>query len=147
MLRDPSAGGEADSRANQTCAVGIWRKMMVPRYFEWNKLVAKARNPKPEIRKKSEGRSPKEASSSHRSPSSDSSHSLEPASQRPTGSDFGFRISGFGLRIFLTPIPLKTAKNHDYSAGGAVVKHMRATPGITSSPPVCPRLRRRGKLR
>src|SRR2546428_5000509 len=35
----------------------------VPRYFEWNKFVAKARNPKPEIRKKSEGRSPKGANS------------------------------------------------------------------------------------
>ena len=31
----------------------------VRRCFKWNKPVAKARNPKPEIRKKSEGRSPK----------------------------------------------------------------------------------------
>src|SRR2546422_10762355 len=38
-------------------------KTSVPRYFEWDKLMAKARNPKPEIRKKSEGRSPKGVSS------------------------------------------------------------------------------------
>src|SRR5438105_11256102 len=66
---------------------------------------------KPEIRKKSEGRSPKGAGSAVRSGSSDSSHSLEPASQRPTGSDFGFRVSAFGFPS--CPIPLKTAKNQD----------------------------------
>ena len=36
---------------------------LVTRYFQWNKFMDKARNPKPEIRKKSEGRSPKGASS------------------------------------------------------------------------------------
>src|SRR5580765_6420558 len=90
--------------------------LCVPRYFEWNKLAAKARNPKPEIRKKPEGRSPKKASSC----SSDGrTHSSPPLKGRPvlrstptkiavrSGataeggpariSDFGF-LSDFGFR-------------------------------------------------
>ena len=95
------------------------RAILVPRYFEWNKLMAKARNPKPEIRKKSEGRSPKGASSAtpaatptrptHASPPLGGRSVLRRHADRDrcplwhygggsTGADFGFRAS-FGFRF------------------------------------------------
>jgi hypothetical protein len=152
----------------------------LPRYFESNKLMAKARDPKPEIRKKSEGRSSKGASPAvpvaaptrrpHASPTlvgrpflrstpteiavrsgatakginvgqasrlsvvprpkgSGTTLSHAPAKigqrrsdasliqtgetpiLRPVRISGFFRNSGFGLRISLYPIPLKTAKN------------------------------------
>ena len=82
-------------------------KTPVPRSFEWNKLMAKARNPKPEIRKKSEGRSPKEGEFSDSGRISRSSRSCEPADLVADRLGFRnsgfFRISDFGLRISLTP--------------------------------------------
>jgi sugar phosphate isomerase/epimerase len=64
---------------------------MIARYFEWNKPMAKARNRKPEIRKKSEGRSPKWASSAARSRSSDLQSLEPPLKGRPARiSDSGF---------------------------------------------------------
>ena len=104
-----------------------------PRYFERNKLMSKARNPKPEIRKKSEGRSPKGASSATpaAAPARRTHAAVSRSRPRPpqhadrdrcplwrycggwTGSDFGFRAS-FGFRVSAfgfpsCPIPLKTA--------------------------------------
>src|SRR6185369_11016319 len=61
---------------------------------EWNKLMDKARNPKPEIRPPK----PEERQFSGSSRSSGSSDSSEPAPRRPTSSDFGFRAS-FGFRV------------------------------------------------
>src|SRR4029450_8774751 len=90
-------------------------KTPVPRYFEWNKLMAKARNPKPEIRKKSETRSPKGASSAAPAAApTRPTHATPPLGGQPTQisdfgllSDFGFRPSDFPH----APIPLKTANN------------------------------------
>src|SRR5678815_1418666 len=88
-----------------------------PRYFEWNKLIAKARNPKPEIRKKSEGRSPKGVRSA-------TPTAVPSRRTRPPLRDRMARISNFGLLLDfgLRPsdfphasIPLKTA-NHQKTA-------------------------------
>src|SRR6185369_12659979 len=110
----------------------------VPRYLERNKLLAKARNPKPEIRKKSEGLSPKgDSSGLEVAVPTRCTHSSAPLKGQPVFSstlteiavrsgataegrpariwdfgllsDFGFRPSDFPH----APIPLTTANIHD----------------------------------
>src|SRR6476660_8528226 len=72
----------------------------LPRYFESNKLMAKARNPKPEIRKKSEGRSPKGASPAVPAAApTRRTHASPTLGGRPARiSDFGL-LSEFGFRL------------------------------------------------
>jgi hypothetical protein len=75
------------------------RTLWVPRYFEWSKLMAKARNPRSEIRKKSEGRSPKGASSA--APASTAArrtHESPPLGGRRTRISYFGLLSDFGLR-------------------------------------------------
>jgi hypothetical protein len=105
----------------------------VPRHFKWNQLMAKARNPKPEIRKKSEGRTPKGSSPTARGAASDRrTHASSPLGGRPVLrstpteivvrstaqggpvriSDFGL-LSDFGFRPSDFPratVPLKTSE-------------------------------------
>src|SRR5512132_3398142 len=61
--------------------------------------MAKARNPKPEIRKKPEARSPKGASSAAPAAApARRTHASPPLGGRPPRiSDFGFRVSAFGF--------------------------------------------------